>query len=271
MNLLTWLMAALGVVVGAGLGFFLHREWLRRHAVRKLRLPERWLLNARAMVSSEEQEVWNWLRNTFSDHAVMVKVPVMRFTIPSTKNQPENKGHNWHELLEKVYCTFTVCTLDGRVVGCVDVPGKRAITKAQREMKESLLLACGIGYTTVRSSSLPAGAAMRAAFLGESQELSELAVEDTVLAEQTIAGDSSFQAALGEFTSEKVRAAKAAAMKELKDKQGAEIDPKEKNRNVGFNPDGSGSFMSRDVPAHFVTQWEDSFTMPAESRPAELS
>ncbi|MEO8020350.1 DUF2726 domain-containing protein [Polaromonas sp.] len=254
MNLLTWLMTALGLVVGAGLGFLLHREWLRRHAVQKLRPPARWLLNARAMVNSEEQEVWSWLRTTFADHAVMVKVPVMRFTIPSTRNQPENKDQGWHELLEGVYCTFTVCTLSGKVVGCVDVPGKRGMTRVQREMKESLLLECGIGYTTVRSSGLPSGGAMRAAFLGEAQ----LSEEE---ADETRGGDTSFHAALDDFASEKSRAAKASAMKELRDKRAAEIDPKEKSRNVGFNPDGTGSFMTREKPGRFANQWEDSFTM----------
>lgn len=258
MNLLTWLMTALGVVIGAGLGFLVHREWLRRHAVNKLRLPDRWLLAARAMVNSEEQEVWNWLRTTFADHAVMIKVPVMRFTIPTTKNQPENKDQHWHELLEGVYCTFTVCTLGGKVVGCVDVPGKRGLTRAQREMKEGLLLECGIGYTTVRSSNLPSGGAMRAAFLGE-------AILSEAEAEETRGGDSSFHAALDEFTSEKVRAAKAAALKELKDKQ-ANDDSREKTRNVGFNPDGTGSFMTKEKPGRFVTQWEDSFPMQTESR-----
>ena len=97
----------------------------------------------------------------------MVKVPVMRFTIPSTRNLPENKNQHWHQLLEGVYCTFSVCSLDGKVVGCVDVPGKRGLSRGQREMKEELLLACGIGYTTVRSNSLPSAAAMRTAFLGE--------------------------------------------------------------------------------------------------------
>ncbi|OOG39445.1 DUF2726 domain-containing protein [Polaromonas sp. A23] len=260
MNLQTWLMTVLGIAVGTVLGWWVQREWQRRHAMKKQKLPAKWLLNARAMVNTEEQEIWNWLRTTFADHAVMVKVPVMRFTIPSTKDRPENKDQNWHELLEGVYCTFTVCTLGGKVVGCVDVPGKRGMTKAQREMKESLLLECGIGYTTVRNSSLPSGGAMRAAFLGE-------AVLSEAEAEETRGGDSSFHAALDEFTSEKVRAAKAAALKELNAKQAADADPKEKNRNVGFNPDGTGSFMTRDKPGRFATQWEDSYTHADNNRP----
>jgi len=263
-NVLTWLLPVLGLVLGAGLGALLHRLWVRQHAERKLRLPDRWLLNARGLVTSEEMDVWKWLRLAFPDHAVMVKVPVMRFTVPSTRDKPENKDQHWHELLNGVYCSFTVSTLDGKVVGCVDVPGKRGLTKAQRDMKESLLMECGIGYTTVRSNSLPSAGAMRTAFLGEAQIIEQEA-------EETRGGDSSFHAALTEFTSEKVRAAKAAAIQELKDKQAATSDPRGKTAGVGFNPDGTGSFMTRENPDRFSTKWEDSFTMPGESRPARLS
>jgi hypothetical protein len=261
-NALTWLLPAGGLLIGAALGVLLHRFWVQRHAERKLRLPARWLLNARGLVTSEEMDVWKWLRMAFPDHAVMVKVPVMRFTVPSTRDKPQNKDQHWHELLNGVYCSFTVSTLDGKVVGCVDVPGKRGLTKAQRDMKESMLMECGIGYTTVRSGSLPSASAMRTAFLGEA----EIIQQD---AEETRGGDSSFHAALTEFTSEKVRAAKAAAIQELKDKQAATTETRGKNANVGFNPDGTGSFMAKEKPDRFATKWEDSFTM-GESRPAKL-
>jgi hypothetical protein len=263
-NSLTWLWLVLGVAAGVGAGVLLDRAWLRHHAESKLRLPERWLLHARGLVTGEEMDVWKWLRSAFPDHAVMVKVPVMRFTIPSTRNTAGSKDQDWHELLNGVYCSFTVSTLEGKVVGCVDVPGKRGLAKAQRDMKESLLLECGIGYTTVRSSSLPSAAAMRTAFLGEVE------VEQPE-AEETRGGDSSFHAALHEFTSEKVRAAKAAAIQELKDRQAAEGEGRGKKAVTGFNPDGSGSFMVRDKSDRFAVPWEDSFSMPGESRPAKLS
>jgi hypothetical protein len=263
MDLSTWLMIALGLVPGIALGVLLHWGWLRRQAAAPLRLPVHWHLNARGLVTSEEQNVWKWLRTAFPDHAVMVKVPVMRFTIPS-KSRADKHAPDWHDLLNGVYCTFTVSTLDGKVVGCVDVPGKRGLAKANRDMKESLLLACGIGYTTVSGASLPSGSAMRTAFLGE-------APVATADAQETRAGDSSFHAALDEFTSEKVRAAKAAAMQALKDKQAAEPGPREKGRKVGFNPDGSGAFQVRDKPDRFAVPWEDSFIPPGDSRPAKLS
>lgn len=267
MNSLTWLWLVLGVAAGAGAGVLLDRVWLRHHAERKLRLPARWLLNARGLVTSEEMEVWKWLRAAFPDHAVLVKVPVMRFTVPSKRDAAGSPEQDWHELLNGVYCSFTVSTLEGKVVGCVDVPGKRGLAKAQRDIKESLLLECGIGYTTVRSSSLPSASAMRTAFLGEV----EVEVAAQREAEETRGGDSSFHAALHDFTSEKVRAAKAAAIQELKDKQAADTEHRGKNQPQGFNPDGSGSFRVRENPDPFALKWEDSFTLAGESRPAKLS
>jgi len=249
-----WLLPLAGVLLGAALGIFLHWGWARRQNSDKLRLPARWLLHARALVTPEEQEVWKWLRKAFSDHAVMVKVPVMRFTIPTTRNRPDNKDQHWHQLLEGVYCTFSICALDGKVVGCVDVPGKRGLSRDQREMKEDLLLECGIGYTTVRSNSLPSAGAMRTAFLGE-------ALRPEIEAQATRC-----------IMPPKLKVDLApSTMKELKDKQAAETEPKDAVRDPGFNPDGTGSFMTRDKKDRFAAKWEDSFTMPPESRPAKLS
>ncbi|OYZ71670.1 MAG: DUF2726 domain-containing protein, partial [Polaromonas sp. 24-62-144] len=138
---------------------------LRKEADVSLRVPARWPLAARGLVTNGEDEVWKWLRSAFHDHLVMVKVPVLRFTIPMAGER--NNSAQWLELLSGVYTTFTVCTTDGTVVGCVDVPGKRGLGEASRELKEALLADCNISYTVVRSHSLPKVEAMRAAFLGE--------------------------------------------------------------------------------------------------------
>lgn len=270
MNLLTWLIIALGVVLGIGLGIFLHWGWVRRHAGQRQRAPSQWLLNPRGLVTTEEQKVWTWLREVFPEHVVMVKVPVMRFTLPNA----QAKGHNWHDLLNNVYCTFTVSAPDGTVVGCVDVPGKRGPTKSQRQMKEDLLAACYIEYTTVRGSALPSAQAMRAAFLGNAEimEMVEVAHKQNYANEETLAGDSNFRDALGDFTREKVSMAKEAAVRELKGAPQPHV--REKNRNVGFNPEGTGSFLSdreKRERDRFAIPFEDSFNMPADTRPAKLS
>lgn len=268
MNLTTWLMTALGVAVGVLAGALLNAWWLRRKASAKLRFPAKWPLGARGLVTSDEHEVWKWLRNTFHDHAVMVKTPVLRFTIPLDKEKDKKKGkaesERWLELLDGVYTTFTICTMDGKVVGCVDVPGKRGMSKVHHELKETLLSDCGIGYTVVHGTRLPTGNAMRVAFLGEIP--AELAKEEHHV---TRGGSSTFHADLDAFTKQRVKAAQEAAQKEInKDTQGAAQPAKD--RNAGFNPEGTGSIKAAGKPHQSAGQWDDSFIQYADTRPNKI-
>lgn len=133
----------------------------------------------------------------------MVKVPILRFTMlhDAVKTNltaksiatARDEGERWLELLNGIYATFTVCTTDGKVVGCVDVSDKQAIPKANRELKETLLLDCGIAYTVVSAFNLPAASIMRATFLGE-------VPVDSVEHQVTRGGDSDFHADLSAFT-----------------------------------------------------------------------
>jgi hypothetical protein len=209
MDLTTLLVGLLGVAVGVLAGALAYAGWLRRKASIRPRLPAKWPLAARGVVNSHEQVVLKWLRQTFHDHAVMVKIPVLRFTVPLDKEKSQASGERWLALLTGVYTTFTVCTEDGKVVGCVDVPGKRALSQANRELKESLLSDCGIAYTVVRAKRLPASSAMRAAFLGE---IPAEAIPDDW---ETRGGGSTFHADLDAFTQQKMKEAREAALKEL--------------------------------------------------------
>lgn len=268
MNLISWLMALLGVAVGAVAGVLLYARWLRQKDSEKLRIPHKWPLAARGVVTNDEYEVWKWLRSTFHDHAVMVKLPVLRFTIPleKEKDKEKNKEKNARllELLNGVYTTFTVCSLDGKVVGCVDLRGKRDVSRASRQLKETLLSDCGIAYTTVRASKPPTASAMRAAFLGEIPE--ELVQED----QETRGGDSTFHADLESFTKQRVQAAKDAALKELNKETQQEAAQAAATRNIGFSSDGSSGIRGADTDDRFAAQWEDSFIQPADTRPAKL-
>lgn len=263
MNTSTFLYLCLGLAAGAALGVGFYIWWLRREASAKMRLPSKWPLAARALLTNEEQEVFKWLLAAFHDHIVMAKLPVLRFTVPLSKDQ-NGGGARWQELLGGVYCTFTVCTFNGNVVGCVDVPGKRGLNKVNRQLKESLLSDCRIAYTVVRSVKLPEMSAMRAAFLGE------MASEDRVEAQDT-AGDNSFHAELTNFTKEKRLAAKAAALKVLNNSDAGKGTPAA--QPAGFNPDGTGAFGSGKLgnSRKLVNQWEDSFIESDESRPANLN
>lgn len=261
MNLTTIFVALLGLLVGAVLGIGFYARWIQLRTAASLRLPHNWPLVARMLMTNEEYEVLRWLQSTFHDHLVMVKLPVLRFTTLARRAKV-GAPPPWLVLLNGVYCSFTVCTANGTVVGCVDVPGKRGLNKANRDLKDSLLSDCHIAYTVVRSIKLPKGSAMRAAFLGEVQQ------EDQVDHQETRGGDSSFNADLDGFNREKKLAAKEAALKEL--------NHHDTGRIIGgglparSNAGATGGFPAAEQ-ARFPAQWEDSFIQPDESRPAKLS
>lgn len=148
-----------GLVLGAAL---LH--WRNQSRARELRrIPKEWPLKTRPLVNSGERRVWVWLVKVMFDHQVLVKLPVTRFTTPS--NQQE--AAHWYKLLNGVYCTFTVCNIDGKVIGCIDVPGPNGLSMGNQTLKHTLLSQCGIRYCVVEPTKLPQLTQIRAAFLGE--------------------------------------------------------------------------------------------------------
>jgi hypothetical protein len=254
LNSNTIFMTVLGVAVGV-LGGFLLSIWLKRRAIASgLRVPVKWPLVSRGLVTTSENEVWSWLRNVFHDHMVMVKVPVLRFTIPVDRER--HKSAQWLEMLDAVYTTFTVCTHDGTVVGCVDVPGKRGLGQANRELKEALLSDCNIAYTVVRSNSLPRAEAMRAAFLGE------LSNEFITEPQQVYSEDVQFSAEVMAFTKEKLRAAKESAQRQI-NKQAQDAG----GRN---SPGSRGPQVTEVSNSRFPAEWDNSFIGEADTRPGRL-
>ena len=160
------LLMAVGLLA-AGLGLTIHvsqRQRAAQQQARKLRLPQQWPLNPRPLVNSAERRVWRWLRTTFPEHQIMVKLPVTRFTMP---RQP-GEGQEWFSTLSGAYCTFTLCDETGHVVGCVDVVGPHPLSRNNRQLKQTLLAQCGIGYWVVSADSLPEAHRLRAEFLGTS-------------------------------------------------------------------------------------------------------
>ena len=251
MNFTTLTMTLIGVGTGLMVGILLTAWQIRRAKSTQMRIPAKWPLVARALLTPGEAEVWQWLRSTFHDHVVMIKTPVLRFTIPM-----EGERHNsreWLDLLTGVYTTFTVCTIDGVVVGCVDVPGSRGLPQSNRQIKEALLSDCSISYTVLRGNGLPKVAVMRAAFLGE-------IVEDFLTEPQPVfAEDSTFQDEVALFTQDKVQVTKNAAQRE--------INQQAINRNSGFDsnsvtPAGEESGATSRFPAH----WQDSFIESGDAK-----
>lgn len=260
MNTSVVIALCIGLIAGAVLGAALYQRWRHIKASAKMRMPGVWPLTGKVLMTSEEQEVFHWLRGVFHDHLVMVKLSVLRFTTPTSKDK-NGAGQRWQEMLAGVHCTFTVCTLSGVVVGCVDVPGKRGMSKSNRDLKEALLSDCRIAYTVARSFSLPKASAMRAAFLGEPEV-------DSVSPVSTLGGDSSFNDDIALFSKEKRAAAKAAALRALNENNA--LNPIAGSRVPGFSPNGSGAF-GRGRLARGAGRWDDSFDQPDDSRAAKLN
>ena len=160
-----WPLWALGTLLcGLPLGAALHCRARKRAARERRRIPARWPLTGRVIANSEEIKVWRWLFSTFFDHAVLIKMPVIRFLLATT---PDQRLH-CYELLKGVYCTFTVVSLSGQVVGCIDVASRSRQNSTNRKLKQTLLDQCGIPYLALDPDDLPSLSAIRARFVDAS-------------------------------------------------------------------------------------------------------
>lgn len=255
MNQITgWLLIAVTSLVGVAIGALLCLYMTRRIARKRRMIPKRWPLNPRVLANSQERKAWRWLCQTFFDHHVMIKLPVIRFTLPRTREQ----GLHWYKLLSGVYCTFTVCRSDGRVVGCVDLLGPNGLSRSNRHLKQTLLLQCGISYWVVEPDGLPTAQEIRTEFLGEA----------AALAQQT--------------EPERDGAMIDAARQNLS----AALERQRRSRNSGFSPltaraphkhtaePGNSQLADSNFPMStgFGSGWQqqNSFLTPLDSRRAEL-
>lgn len=157
---LSLMVAAL---TGMGLGAMGYRVLARHAAMDQRRIPGQWQLRTRPLFTGVERTVWHWLERVFFDHHVLVKIPVIRFLSPYSPDQ----GQHSHELLQGVYCSFTICADDGTVVGCVDVPGGSGLKASNRDLKKKLFEECGLAYIVLSANQLPTLEVLRAAFLAD--------------------------------------------------------------------------------------------------------
>ena len=171
-----------------------------------------------------------------------------------TRPRDKQKGKDYFELLTGVYCSFAVCTTDGIVIGCVDVPGKAGFLRSHRDMKESILTACGMAYAVVWATSLPGLETMRAAFLGE---IDLGAAEPEHLTETELQD---------EFTQELVSFAQThsqpAPLAEARTTLQSKLEFARNGRALGVNPLITQSGLIDDSPApgfKATAAWEDSF------------
>jgi len=139
--------------------------WSRRAAAgrrKARRAPQPVAVQPRPMLGRAELPIWLWLRQVFPDHAIMVKLPLTRFSMPRDAAAAEGL----FAMLGGVYCTFTLCDNQGRAVGCVDVMGERKLSRGNRQLKQTLLSQCHVGYWVMTANALPEPWAIRAEFLG---------------------------------------------------------------------------------------------------------
>ncbi|HYW58299.1 MAG TPA: DUF2726 domain-containing protein [Polaromonas sp.] len=258
------LAAASGMAVGV-LGF---RSWAARAARKKKRLPDKWQLQARPLLTDTEHEVWHWLKSAFFDHHVLVKIPVIRFMAPRT----EAVRIQTHVLLSGVYCTFTVCAADGTAIGCIDLPGPRGLKASNRNLKQKLFAECGMAYAVVRASNLPTLEAVRAEFLGEIElpdgGLSGLDPspldhwkEGDGLATEPAPMRSASGVVLQDARGLDVQGIDMNAIAEARSSLRAKLERNRKIRVAGFDPLSTSSGIVQDnADQNFAQAWEDSFT-----------
>jgi hypothetical protein len=237
-----------GLAMGSALGFAVFQWRAARQARQRRRIPRNWSLDARSLANSAEGKVWQWLSSVFPEYRVMVKVPVTRFTIPRYQAESEH----WYGLLSGVYCTLTVCTASGHVLGCVDVPTMQGLSSSNRQLKRSLLAQCGIRYWVVDPFNLPESADIRADLLG---------VRDT---------DPGFREDVDATIAEaRVKLRKSVEQQRLKrNSRGAPLAPRG-NRASPLDSENSRLSDSR-FGATGSWQQPDSFMMPLDSRHPDL-
>lgn len=163
-NTRVWAMFfALCFIAGLGLGAAVLAFYQRRKVRANRRIPRDWPLAVRPLVNNREKLVWVWLAKVMFDQQILVKLPVTRFTAP----KPGTDAAHWYHLLNGVYCSFTVCSMEGHIIGCIDVPGPQGLSMSNQSLKHNLLSHCGIHYLVVDPGNLPHLIQIRTAFLGE--------------------------------------------------------------------------------------------------------
>ena len=141
MQTLPWIIALAAVALLASMSTAL---WLRtrRRPNQPQPLPTDWALSPRPVFSSDERRVYRLLREALPHHAVLAKLPMVRFC---QADDPQQTRY-WYELLGKLHVTFVVCSANGRVLAAVDLDTEQGSSRRAMQIKQSVLGACRIRY-----------------------------------------------------------------------------------------------------------------------------
>lgn len=146
---LAWL-ALLGTLalLAAG-GLWWARQ--RAHGADPEPLPPSWPLQSRPVFSAEERRVYRQLVEAFPHHAVLVKLPLVRFCQPE---EPQALRY-WYRLLGSQSVTFALCSASGRVVAAIDLEGGRAPSERSLRIKQEVLSACRVRHLRCHPDRMP--------------------------------------------------------------------------------------------------------------------
>lgn len=139
------LVVVSSVLLGAGLSL-----WIT-HRHRAESLPREWHLTLRPVFTADERRMYRQLREAFPEHAILVKLPLTRFTQAS---EPERAGY-WHQLIGNLHVTFAICNLNGRVIAAIDIEGARSGSRRATAIKTGVLNACRVRYLCFMVDDLP--------------------------------------------------------------------------------------------------------------------
>lgn len=136
------------------------RLWRSFSRVKQTR--SEWPTTVQELIDVDQCEVWEWLRDSFKDYHVMLKVPLIRYALFTTHQKKYVPAH----VLASLHCDFTICDASGAVIGCVDVFNFLNGQKRLDVLKRSILEGCGIPYVQVEQGQLPSEQYIRAEFIG---------------------------------------------------------------------------------------------------------
>jgi Protein of unknown function (DUF2726) len=148
-------------VLGFGWVYWIYRRGQARNQSIQTQIPSQWEIRLRPLYNEVDRSVWLWLKQVFPEHEVLVKVPVIRFLSGSSGDLKAMVQ------IKDIYCSFTLCTPKGRVLGCIDIPGAQGLKASRRDLKKKLFNSLGLPYAVFSAHDLPTQEALRALFLGE--------------------------------------------------------------------------------------------------------
>lgn len=141
MQTLPWIIALAAVALLASTGTVLLLR-SRRRPLPVPPLPTEWALSPRPVFNSDERRVYRLLREALPHHAVLAKLPLIRFCQATDPAQTRD----WYELLGTLHVTFVVCSANGRVLAAIDLDTERSSSRRAMQIKQSVLGACRVRY-----------------------------------------------------------------------------------------------------------------------------